>query len=56
MLEVKHVTKSYIKGGTPAIEDISFRWSRGKYMDLIWTKWFRKDDIDQVYYRNLVDR
>ena len=25
MLEVKHVTKSYIKGGTPAIEDISFQ-------------------------------
>ena len=35
MLEVKHVTKSYIKGGTPAIEDISFRVEPGKIHGLI---------------------
>ena len=35
MLEVKHVTKSYIKGGTPAIEDISFQVEPGKIHGLI---------------------
>ena len=54
MLEVKHVTKSYIKGGTPAIEDISGGAGENTWFDR--TKWFRKDDIDQVYHRNLVDR
>ena len=35
MLEVKHVTKSYIKGVTPAIEDISFQVEPGKIHGLI---------------------
>ena len=35
MLEVKHVTKSYIKGGTPAIEDISSQVEPGKIHGLI---------------------
>lgn len=35
MLEVKHVTKSYTRGGTPAIEDISFQVEPGKIHGLI---------------------